>query len=528
MAPVLKPPVNKALAVGLLVAVTGAAFLFAYTFFRKGGYSERESYQVHAFFDDATGISWKSRVQIAGIQVGEVRAVSLEGSRARLDLRIRNEIDLRRDACVVKRFPSALLPDAELELSRGTGSSPPLRDLPEAEREITCVREAASVARLLDSLSKVTADIQVITSDLTQTVAGTRGSIREVIENLSSISRSLEREVSDSGDKIGAILDNAEAFSWELRSLTETDRDRYHAIARNVEQASAQLTRVLESVQEILGTHKPELRESFEGLQQAMDKLNSSLSRIEQMTERVAEGKGVAGKLLADEKMGEDLGKAIEGFSSYANRLIQLQVQMDIRSEWLLNETGSKTYFGVRILPRPDKFYLVEVVSDPRGVNTVTNETVTTVNPATGERVSTVATRTVNERKLTFSAQIGKRYDFVTLRIGMIENSGGVGADLHLLGDHLQLTLNLYQFTRPTQDVWPRAKLYANYNFLGHFYVTVGSDDFLNAWRSGRYPGGPRFSIGRDVFFGAGLYFTDDDIKTLIGSIGGSASTVTR
>ena len=84
-----RPLINKAFAVGLLVAVCGVAFLVAFTFFRKGGYSEKDTYRVHTFYEDATGLTWKSRVQIAGIQVGEVEKISLDGHRARLDLRIK-------------------------------------------------------------------------------------------------------------------------------------------------------------------------------------------------------------------------------------------------------------------------------------------------------------------------------------------------------------------------------------------------------------------------------------------------------
>jgi phospholipid/cholesterol/gamma-HCH transport system substrate-binding protein len=71
--------------------------------------------------------------------------------------------------------------------------------------------------------------------------------------------------------------------------------------------------------------------------------------------------------------------------------------------------------------------------------------------------------------------------------------------------------------------VLPRAKVWANYRFAKYFFVTGGADDFLNAWNTGRYPGGPRFSVGQDIFFGAGLSFTDDDLKILMGSgIGGA------
>ena len=81
----------------------------------------------------------------------------------------------------------------------------------------------------------------------------------------------------------------------------------------------------------------------------------------------------------------------------------------------------------------------------------------------------------------------------------------------------------MYQFSRPYQDVFPRAKIFMNYYFFQHFFVTAGADDFLNTWRTGRYPGGPKFTIGNDAFFGGGLFFTDDDLKTLLGAGAGSA-----
>jgi phospholipid/cholesterol/gamma-HCH transport system substrate-binding protein len=521
VAPVAKPFLNKAFAVGLLVAVTGVAFLVAFTFFKKGGYGERDSYRVHAYFDDITGITWKSRVQVAGIQIGEVDQVTLAGQRARLDLRVKKDIDLRWDACLTKRFPSALLPDALLEATLGTPGAPSLREAPEAEREITCVREAASVAKLLDSLAKVAADIQVVSADIAKTVGGPE-SIREIMANLARVTRTIDQVVGKNAEGIGAIVENARAFTGELRSVAEQDRERYHAIARNVEEASTRLNSVLATVQNILGANQPELKESAQGLRQALEKLNRSLDQVEQATNRIAEGKGVAGKLLADERLGEKLGSTIENYADYADRLFKLQVQVQFRSEWLLNQKGSKTYAGFRLIPRPDKYYLLEIVSDPRGVNTVTTETVTTLN------TSNVSTKVLNEQKVSFSLEFAKRYGPVTLRIGLIESTGGLGGDLHLFDDHLQISLDVFQFQRLTQDVFPRAKLWANYSFLNHFYVTVGTDDVLNKLRSRQFPLLPNFVVGRDLFFGGGLYFTDQDLKALIGAGGSSAASAVR
>ena len=520
---------NKALAVGVLVAVAGTAFVVAYTFFRKGGLSERESYEVHALFRDATGISWKTRVQIAGIPIGEVHQVTLEkGDQARLDLRIKRDVALHADACLVKRFPSPLLPDALLEVTSGSPDKPRLQDLPEAEREITCVREAATLTALLDSLSKVAGDIQTLTSDLSKTVGGPEGSLRDIIENLAKVSRTIDEVVGQNADKLGRTLSNVEAFTLTIREVADQDRERYHSIAKNLAEATERFNQVMSSVQGIVGGQEPELQKSVQGIRQALDKLNRSLDQIEKTVDAVAQGQGVAGKLLADQQLGEKVATAIDQYTDYADRLYKLQLQVQLRSEWLLNQSGAKSYAGVRIIPRPDKYYLLELVSDPRGVNTVTTQTTTTFNQTTGQQSTVVSTSTLNEQKLTFSAEFAKRFGPATFRIGIIESSGGVGSDLHLLGDDLQISVDVYQFTRALQDVLPRAKLWANWYFLNHFYLTAGTDDFLNKWRSGSYPGGPKFVIGRDVFFGAGLYFTDQDLKTLFGGMGGTASQAAR
>jgi phospholipid/cholesterol/gamma-HCH transport system substrate-binding protein len=542
--------------VGVLAAATGIAFVLALTFFRKGGFSEKDSYLVHGYFSDATGLTWKSRVQIAGIQIGEVVDIVLEGAKARLDIRVKNGIQLHTDACFTKTFPSALLPDALLEVQPGSPEKPLLSSLPEQERRITCVREATSVQQLLDSLAKIATDIQLVTGDLADTVGGDRG-IREIVENLASATRRIDDAISRNEQNLADIMANAADFTADLREIARRDKDKIGRIATNIEELTSRLKVVAASLQEIIdpgsgggatrdggatltpgaaptpgvggavAAATPEERAAAaaqaRGVKQAVDKLAGSLDKLDQLMAKVNEGKSVAGRLLVDERLGRKLGTAAEDVADQLDRVFKLQIQVQLRSEWLLNQTGAKTYFGARFLPRPDKYYVLEIVSDPRGVDTVTGETITRRDPVTGIDTTEVATRTLHEDKLTFTLQIAKRYGPMTFRIGVIESSGGVGADLHLFRDALQLSVSVYQFSRPYQDVFPRTKVWMNYYLFQHFFVTAGADDFLNTWRSGRYPGGPKFTIGNDVFFGGGIFFTDDDLKTLLGAGAGSA-----
>jgi phospholipid/cholesterol/gamma-HCH transport system substrate-binding protein len=516
---------NRALAVGVLVAVCGAAFLVAFTFFRKGGYSEKDTYIAYAYFEDATGLSWKSRVQIAGIQVGEVERILLAGNRARLELRIRKDIDLRVDACVTKRFPSALLPDALLDAVPGAAPQT-LRSLPPEQREVKCVIEGTTVAKLLDSMSKIAGDVQQVTRELSGMVSGSEGSIRQIISNLEHVTARIDETVANGSDDVNAILENAASFTGTLADVAAADQQRYRAIARNVEQATARLDQVLASVQQLMGNEQGggELRKSVVDARETLAHLNRSMEQVEKVALNVGQGKGVAGKLLNDERLGDKLSTTIESVSDYVDRLNKLQLAVHLRSEWLQSQRGAKTYAGLRLMPRPDKYYLFEVVNDPRGVNTITTETVDTTAPD-GTPIHNVTTRTLNEQKISFSLEFAKRYGPLTFRIGLIESSGGAGADLHLLNDALKLSVNIYQFARPEDVSLPRAKLWLDYTFLKYFYATVGADDFLNQWRAGKFPGGPKFAIGNDVFFGGGLVFTDDDLKALFGVVGGAAGS---
>ena len=248
----MKPVVNRALAVGLLAAVTGVAFLVALTFFRKGGFSDRDSYIVYTYFRDATGLTWKSRVQIAGIQIGEVDEIRLEGARARLEIRVKKDVELHADACFTKVYPSALLPDAVLEATPGTEATPKLLDLPEEKREIVCARSAATTQELMDAMAKIAIDVQAVTGDLAKTVSGNQGSLREIVENLARITRQVDDVVSEHSGTLSQILENTRDLTGDLSEITGRDKDRVHTIARNIEELTGQLRVVVASVQQIL------------------------------------------------------------------------------------------------------------------------------------------------------------------------------------------------------------------------------------------------------------------------------------
>jgi phospholipid/cholesterol/gamma-HCH transport system substrate-binding protein len=191
--------------VGLLVITAGVFFSAFFVFTRKGGLSDKDSINVWAAFRDASGLSPKSRVQIAGIPVGEISGITLEGTRAKVWLRIRKDVSLREDAVLTKRSES-LLGDFLLDLNPGTEQGAPMQEGGQIKRVI----DTQGMEAVFQSLSQITADIQQVTAALRDVLGGERGagSLQRIVENLIHLSESVDNTVRSSGERLNAPLAN--------------------------------------------------------------------------------------------------------------------------------------------------------------------------------------------------------------------------------------------------------------------------------------------------------------------------------
>jgi hypothetical protein len=85
--------------------------------------------------------------------------------------------------------------------------------------------------------------------------------------------------------------------------------------------------------------------------------------------------------------------------------LSRLQTVVGLRTEYNYLANTFKTYFSITLAPRPDKFYLIEIVDDPRGLKETTRTS--TVSSERGLVEETTVRTSLD--KLRFSLQFGKR-----------------------------------------------------------------------------------------------------------------------
>jgi phospholipid/cholesterol/gamma-HCH transport system substrate-binding protein len=531
------------LRVGLVVALAVAAFGFGLYLIGANKFGANRTYLVYAVFDDATGLGVRSRVQIAGIPIGQVDRVELDQqlAKAKVWLRVRRQFVLHRNATITKRSES-ILGDFLLDVGPGTPDQPELQD----GDEIRIVIRQPSMNDVFQSLNKIAGDISDITGNLRKVLGGTEGedNLRTLTARLLRISEGIERIINQSGAKLDATLANFQRFSGDLAKLSSDESADFVAIMQNTRDATREARDILRTIGQVVGSNQQgDFKESVKSLKQNLAKLDSSLSNVQEITDKINKGQGTIGHLVNDDKLAKNLDKASTQLTNLLGTPDQLRIEINERSELLIGapKGGSfdpnipdvvgnfarstaynpwtKNYFGIRIIPKPDKWYGFEIIDDPRGYT----RQVRTVNTANCGGATcypnypSALQTTTTERVLKFSGYLAKRYGPISGRFGILENTGGFGVKLHLLNDALTVSADAFEFANPLKDR-PRVKLYADWRFLNHLLLTVGTDDVLNK---------PlvdpehetRIISGRDFFVGAGIYFTDDDIKLLIAAL---------
>ena len=262
-----RPLVNKALAVGLLVAVSFAAFLARVHVLPQGrllgeGHLRGPRLLPRRDRPHAGRAGCRSRASPSARSRPSRSTAAAPGSRC-----------ASRTRSTSARTPASR--SASRRRSCRTRCSTPRPGRPPRRRcdrsrwssaQITCVKEAVSVEALLDSLSKIAEDIQVVSGEL---VADRRRRRRGASRTSSRTSIGCRprspRPPRTARASSRRSSTTRRAFTGTLREVTERDRERYHSIARNVEDASARLVALLEQVQGIVGDEEGDVEEVGRG-----------------------------------------------------------------------------------------------------------------------------------------------------------------------------------------------------------------------------------------------------------------------
>jgi phospholipid/cholesterol/gamma-HCH transport system substrate-binding protein len=349
--------------------------------------------------------------------------------------------------------------------------------------------------------------------------------VRRIVNGpMAKVAHRIDGLVEKEADTVERIIERAdrtlaavEALTKDVRNITKGADPKIEKILGDLEAASAE-------AKVLVQTAKQELEQTGGAVREKLDKIDGVLEPTQQIAKKINDGEGTLGKIVNDPAIANNVEQITEDAKGFLGTLFGLKAYVGLRSEMNIRSRLMRHYVSVELHTRPDKFYLIELEKGPRGnYPEVTLTYDPLINPDAWVK------RAVIHDELRFTFQFAKRFNWLTLRFGIKESTGGVGADadVHWFNRNLRLSADVFD---ATFDQLPRVKIAAAMEVFRHLYVLGGVDELLNPADELTIIAGnsdvpiqfETFKFGRDVFLGGMLRFNDEDLAALL-TVGGSA-----
>ncbi|MBK6515206.1 MAG: MCE family protein [Polyangiaceae bacterium] len=481
------PEFSRAARVGAMAIVLAIAVMVGYRFISRAT-GTSGGYMVYAYLPDMTGVAPQSRVMISGIQVGVVDRIWLDQGRARVDIKMMPGVKLYDNAAIGKRATS-LIGEYYVVLIPGT---PDQRQLEDGD-EIKNLLEEPSIQSLQGQIAEILKDVKAVTNSLKNTVGSDKGqdNIDKILKNLAETTEQLNATVKENREAVKGTLANVNAITGDAKP-------QISKILENIKAVTDDVRGFTGKGDPAAGGAPGEIRKTLERIDRASASLESTLGHADNIAARIDRGEGTVGRLTKDETLINEVETVVQDVGDLVGGIGRVQTVVGLRTDYNFLANTVKSYVELRLQPSVDKYYMIQLVNDPRGKTSIEQTTVDTTNPNDPPSYRETRVTTTNDFRISF--QFAKRLGPFTGRFGILESTGGIGLDLHLIDDRFELRQDLFGFG---EQLAPRWRITLGYEFLSMLWLLGGVDDIITNDR-------------RDYFVGLQLRFNDEDLKTIL------------
>jgi phospholipid/cholesterol/gamma-HCH transport system substrate-binding protein len=457
---------------------------------------------VEARFASAAGVDRKAPVRIAGVRVGQVERIRLDGQQAVLEISLDPAVRLHEGASA-QVVNMGILGDKYVEIVPGDATRPLL---PAGTQLMG--QAAPSIDEVMEIATSIGEDVKEVTAALRTSIGGDQGAekITEIVDNIQELTATLKVLIAENQANVNETTAN-------FRDVSATLRDELPVLAEKMNRLADQLTQVVDE-------NRDNLSGSLENIRDLSGRLQTSADNLNEITTKMAAGEGTIGKLLNDETTVDNFNEtldSIEGgvdtLQDTVGRFRRFRLDMELRGEALPDISDSRYALGFDLWTTDHRFFRVEGVDAPFGNVRDQTTTTTTTYPDGSTETIIVEQSKVEHSKVLFNVQIGYRlFDDTVVRAGLFETSGGVGIDQHfrLWERGGTVSVEAYDWGREIDDT-PHLRVEGRYYLNRNLFLTAGWDD-------------PLFSDRSSVLFGGGVTWNDEDVKYSLGLAAGAAN----
>jgi len=257
---------------------------------------------VSARFDSAAGLTPNGRVEIAGVEVGRIKDITLTDHKALVEMILKPGIALRQDARASVRT-KGMLGEKYVELTPGSPGAPPLPSgglITDTKSALEFDQVLDKVPQLVDDLRPILNDVRQVSRSLQQVIGTAEGenSLKEMLANFNQASKSLS--------SLARGLEKGEGTLGKLLKDDRLYRDVQGTVTQ-IQTAARHLTDFTSGLSRGEGT-LGKLAKDDTLYRQAKDAV-ASLNRI---ATKIDQAEGTLGKLVNDKSLYDDAKKAMK------------------------------------------------------------------------------------------------------------------------------------------------------------------------------------------------------------------------
>ena len=436
-------------------------------------------------FDQVAGLNLQSAIRVAGVKVGAVTGIDLDGKRAKVTLGLPKEFQVYQDASA-SLSSIGILGEKYIELDPGH----PAAGLLPMDATIPS-KTGMGLDNLMETMGGIAKDVKNITSAFNESIGGEQGrqKLDEIVDNIRQLTGEFRAMAQENHGTINTTLANVQQMSADLKDKLPRITQQFEDLGRNLN--------------DLVNQGKPELTGVLKDVRRLTASLQATADNAAAITDKMNKGEGTIGKLLNDETTVNKINTAVDNVNSMLGGFKAMDLDLDMGASQWTRRGGAMAGIGVDFVPARDHWYSLAFNSTPDGKIASSSSTITSTPGG-----STSSTTVSADQAFTLSAQFAKRLaENYVFTAGIIEGKGGAGAEFRALDDRFRLGVMGYDFTKRDDKPKPRYRITSSYQFYKGAYAQAGWQDLAN----------PEM---RTFFVGGGLRWKDEDLKKLVGLAG--------
>jgi phospholipid/cholesterol/gamma-HCH transport system substrate-binding protein len=293
------------------IFVLAALLLLGYMSLRVGKFTflaSENTFPVKAKFTSVSGLAENGRVEIAGVEVGRIKAIHLVNGQAMLDLMLRPGLNLRQDAEARVRT-KGMLGEKYIELDLGNLAAAPLPPggtITNTHSAVEFDEVLSKVPALLDDFRPILDDVKAVTGTLQKVIGSQEGenNLKDMIANFTETSKTLNRvakSLADGQGTLGKLLKDDGLYR------------EVQGVVREVRGAVTNLTAFSEKLTKGEGTIAKLANDK--GL---YEQAHQAITRLNRVAKKIDEAEGTLGQLVNDKSLYTDAKKALKNVNQAA------------------------------------------------------------------------------------------------------------------------------------------------------------------------------------------------------------------